>query len=268
MSDFITCAYSIHVVGSRSVASFAVDMAAVPVDLSAANIYGLLLVADATTIDSQTVTRTMQFRMTPATNAALHCILIPGDGSGSPVDDLIIDNPGALYAGIPVLSFTPQAGQPAPTRKAIAKCLMGVGGAVVLAGGSGYTSPPTIALAGGNLVPGGVQGTVHATLSGDAVNGIIVDTLGGPYNAPPIALLSGGGGSGAVLSIGLEVVNTKLIDSGVGYTVAPVISVTPPFASFFKPSVADPRTAMAGFMTQAFQKALQSSIDTAVPVIS
>jgi len=59
----------------------------------------------------------------------------------------------------------------------------------VTAGGSGYTSAPTVNVAG--------SATATATISGGVVTAITVTAAGSGYTAAPAVTFSGGGGSGA-----------------------------------------------------------------------
>ncbi|WP_417082637.1 right-handed parallel beta-helix repeat-containing protein, partial [Klebsiella oxytoca] len=63
----------------------------------------------------------------------------------------------------------------------------------VTAGGSGYTSAPTVEIAGG----GGTGALATATVSGGSVTKISVLYKGFGYNSAPTVTISGGGGSGA-----------------------------------------------------------------------
>jgi hypothetical protein len=65
---------------------------------------------------------------------------------------------------------------------------------VVLNGGTGYTSAPTVTIAGG----GGGQATATCTVSGGAVNAITVTAGGDNYTHEPTITFTGGGGSGAI----------------------------------------------------------------------
>jgi len=60
---------------------------------------------------------------------------------------------------------------------------------IPFAGGSGYTSAPTVTLSG--------NATAHAVLTGDKVTSYVIDNPGSGYSAAPSITLSGGGGSGA-----------------------------------------------------------------------
>ena len=70
------------------------------------------------------------------------------------------------------------------------------GGVVVVGvagGGSGYTTPPSVAFSGG----GGTGASAIAYLAGSQVESIVLTNHGTGYTAPPTVTLSGGGGSGA-----------------------------------------------------------------------
>ena len=65
----------------------------------------------------------------------------------------------------------------------------------ITAGGSGYTSAPTISFSGG----GGSSAAATATINADgAVNGAAVTNHGTGYTSAPTVSLSGGSGSGAI----------------------------------------------------------------------
>lgn len=64
----------------------------------------------------------------------------------------------------------------------------------VTAGGSGYTSPPTVSFSGG----GGSGLTATANLTGAAVTSITITNPGTGYTSAPSVSFSGGGGSGAI----------------------------------------------------------------------
>jgi hypothetical protein len=60
-------------------------------------------------------------------------------------------------------------------------------------GGSGYTTPPVVAITGG----GGVAATAHAVISGGVVTSVVIDNAGTGYTSAPTIGFSGGGGTGA-----------------------------------------------------------------------
>ena len=63
----------------------------------------------------------------------------------------------------------------------------------VTAGGSGYTSAPTVVLTGG----GGSGATATATITANAVTSVAVNLNGSGYTSAPIVTFTGGGGTGA-----------------------------------------------------------------------
>jgi len=71
----------------------------------------------------------------------------------------------------------------------------GVTTIAVTGGGSGYTSPPTVAITGG----GGSGATATAVLTAGAVSSITVTAAGSGYTTLPTVTLTGGGGVGATV---------------------------------------------------------------------
>lgn len=88
----------------------------------------------------------------------------------------------------------------------------GVTGFKITAGGTGYTSAPTVTVA----VGGGVQATATATVTGGVVTSITVVNNGTLYTSAPIVSFSGGGGSGAAATA--YFINATTIDA-VNFTV-------------------------------------------------
>lgn len=67
----------------------------------------------------------------------------------------------------------------------------------VTSGGSGYTSPPTILFLNGIHAPPKVPAVAIAIMSGEAVASVTIINPGFQYNATPTVIFIGGGGSGA-----------------------------------------------------------------------
>ena len=86
---------------------------------------------------------------------------------------------------------------------------------VVTAGGSGYTTAPTVTIAASTGVApadGGVAATATATLTGDAVSAITITNAGFGYDltgSAPVVTISGGGGSGATATVELDTGNVQ-----------------------------------------------------------
>lgn len=101
----------------------------------------------------------------------------------------------------------------------------GVASIAVGAGGSGYTTPPTVELTGD-----GTGATAHAVLTADVVTSIVIDTPGTGYTTPPTVALTGGGGTGATGTATLEITGAvksiTLTAPGSGYTEPPEIVIT------------------------------------------
>ena len=71
-----------------------------------------------------------------------------------------------------------------------------INGITVTNGGSGYTTAPTVSIAGG----GGTGATATAVVVNGAVSEIYITSPGSNYTATPTVSFSGGGGSGARLT--------------------------------------------------------------------
>ena len=71
----------------------------------------------------------------------------------------------------------------------------------VTAGGSGYTSAPTVTITGGS------GGSATATISGGAVTAVTMTAYGSGYTALPTISFSGGGGSGATATANGSIIN-------------------------------------------------------------
>lgn len=69
----------------------------------------------------------------------------------------------------------------------------GVESVTVTAGGSGYTSAPTVSFSGG----GGTGAAATASISGGAVTAVTVTAKGTGYTSAPTVAFSGGSGTGA-----------------------------------------------------------------------
>jgi sugar lactone lactonase YvrE len=95
-----------------------------------------------------------------------------------------------------------------------------VTGLNVVAGGSGYTSAPTVTISGG----GGSGATATATFS---LAGLTLGSGGSGYTSAPAVTISGGGGSNALAIAtvsGGAVTGIVLASSGYGYTSVPTVT--------------------------------------------
>jgi hypothetical protein len=98
-----------------------------------------------------------------------------------------------------------------------------VAGLSITAGGSGYTSAPTIGFSGGN----GSGAAATANLTATSVAGLTVTNAGSGYTSAPTIALSGGAGSGAATTANLTpttIAGLTKTAGGAGYTSAPTVS--------------------------------------------
>jgi hypothetical protein len=171
---------------------------------------------------------------------------------------------GADYAAAPVVGLT--GGTPNNPGKATAA--MGVGRGIVIAAGVGYVAP-TIAFVGGQLAPGGVQATGTIAQIGGALQAPTIVTPGGPYEVPPVAVVTDSGGSGGIISPSLMVAGLLLVNPGFGYETAPPVVFTPFFASCCPDTQPMTQIAhVASFMTAIFRAALTTPVYAETPTIA
>jgi hypothetical protein len=136
-------------------------------------------------------------------------ILTPGSGY-QPVDivQLAFSDGGGSNSAILMAVLSPQSVQ----------------SIVVTAGGTGYTSPPTVNITGG----GGTGATATANLTGTSVTSVTVNTNGSGYTSTPTVTFTGGGGSGAqaYASVpGASVASITIVNGGSGYGSAPTLTI-------------------------------------------
>lgn len=102
-----------------------------------------------------------------------------------------------------------------------------VGSVTVTAGGTGYTSAPTVVFTPHN----GSGAAAQCSITAGAVSQISVTAAGTGYNAVPTVVFSGGGGTGAsgtaVISNSGKLISVTIVSGGTGYTSAPAIAFTP-----------------------------------------
>ena len=109
---------------------------------------------------------------------------------GSTPDDAAIgriSNGMVTWGGVAYSGITIPAGNPVLT-------------IAVTAGGTGYTSPPTVAITGGS----GTGATATAMIDGGEVVAVAVTAGGANYTSAPTVSFSGGGGSGATATATLQ----------------------------------------------------------------
>lgn len=111
-----------------------------------------------------------------------------------------------------------------------------VSAVTIAAGGSGYTSVPTVTF--GAPAPGGIQATGTAVLTGTAVTSVVITNPGSGYTAAPTVTFTGGGGTGATgtstfvgggfsttRNVGAVLTSVNVTNGGSGYTSAPTVTI-------------------------------------------
>lgn len=88
----------------------------------------------------------------------------------------------------------------------------GVTAITIGAGGTGYTSAPTVTLSGG----GGTGAKAEATVSGGVVTKITVTNPGSGYTTAPTVALAGGGGTGATATASVGVAANAVVSELLG----------------------------------------------------
>jgi len=91
----------------------------------------------------------------------------------------------------------------------------GLGSITVTAGGTGYTSAPTVSFVGGGE---GIDAAATATVVGGSVTAITLTNGGSRYNSAPTVVLTGGGGTGATAAANFAYTYVdNLVASGAAY---------------------------------------------------
>ena len=109
-------------------------------------------------------------------------------------------------------------------------------------GGSGYTSPPTIGIVGGDP---NVEASATATITSGVVTAISVSAAGSGYSSVPTVVITGGGGSGAsataVVRGGLEAEGIEITNPGTNYNERPNITLVSGSGAVAYPSIVNGR---------------------------
>ena len=116
--------------------------------------------------------------------------------TGNAVSGLTFTEAGSGYTSPPTITFSGGGGTNAAAICSVLSFAKGTASAVILSGGTGYTtaSPPTVSFSGG----GGTGAAGTAIVSGNAVVGIVMTNNGTGYTSTPTVTLAGGAGSGAI----------------------------------------------------------------------
>lgn len=149
-------------------------------------------------------------------------ICVPGYTSqpSSGIASVALSNNGSGYTTPPAVAFTGGAGAGVEATAVLSNGIT----IAVTAGGTGYTTAPTVVIA--PPPPGGVQAVATVTLTANAITSVTVSNPGFGYTEAPAITLTGGGGTGGVLTASLtgRVRSITITKPGIGYTSAPTVA--------------------------------------------
>jgi uncharacterized repeat protein (TIGR01451 family) len=132
------------------------------------------------------------------TNVATYLITVENPLSTPATNVAVIDN-------LPI-GFTYQSGSTlingAPAADPTSRYVTGI---ELTAGGTGYTSTPTVTISGG----GGTGATAKAVVSGGVVQQIVITNRGYNYTSIPTVSITGGSGSGATATASISTTSTN-----------------------------------------------------------
>ncbi len=138
------------------------------------------------------------------------------------ISTFIVTSPGSGYVASPTISNSPTVTGLAAT--------VGLGVSTLgiqVSGGSNYTGAPTVTFNGVGGIGTGAQGS-FTSINPDApfnLQNFVITNPGFGYTVPPLVVISGGGGTGAAVTIRSMVV-TDITISNTGYGVSQVVTST------------------------------------------
>lgn len=190
----------------------------------------------------------------------------PFPPNGRSIASVAVGAAGAGFGAPPVLSLTGGSGSGAVLQPVMQ--VDSTGTALVVLGGSGYTSP-TVAFVGG-LGPNGVAATATLSVSLGVITGITITSGGSGYVGMPTVVITDTAGSGAVIYVALNLKSINIVNPGQGYgTTVPTVTITSLFASLFlsAPNADGGFEAFLNVMTQAIESSLCGPIASSVSII-
>ena len=146
---------------------------------------------------------------------------------GFPVSSVIINNNGAGYATDPAITFDAPTIAGGTTATGTAVRGFPVASTTLVSGGTGYSSAPSVSF---TPPPPVITATVTAFLTGNSITSLNLTNEGLGYIAQPTITITGGGGTGAVITAIYSGSTTKITgftinNGGTGYTSAPLITI-------------------------------------------
>lgn len=170
------------------------------------------------------------------TNTSLTATATATESGGVVQNTVVITSGGSGYGGLtPTVTITGGGGSGATATAAVENGA--VFSVTVTAGGSGYTSNPTVTLSAPVA-----NATATATVSGGAVTGFTIVSGGAGYAGVAPTVTIGGPGTGAIATaiVTNGVVSAITLGSGgTGYTTAPTVTLSPSsgtYNSVYKPA--------------------------------
>lgn len=151
-------------------------------------------------------------------------VIVTAGDTGAYIEDgvlsVTVTDGGADYTSAPTVAFSGggDAAAAATVNKHKVKSL------TITNAGADYATAPTIAIA--PPPAGGVQATATATVAAGEITAITMTNKGSGYVDAPAVTISGGGGSGAILTaaLGGPVTGVTVSEAGAAYVSAPTVS--------------------------------------------
>ena len=172
---------------------------------------------------------------TPASaDASVETAVAPAEGDSMTIGD---DSNFPLYSQDRTYSFAATVTPTSPGDGAAATATVdpktgGVSGITITDPGSGYATPPVVAISSPGITPTG-EASAHATISPGVVTDIEVAESGFGFTTPTVDIADGGTPSTpatAQASGGVD--DLTIVDGGSGYTVQPILHFSLPDADY------------------------------------
>jgi hypothetical protein len=152
------------------------------------------------------------------------------------IRQIFLNNDGYGYKSIPTVGITSApSGGINGSAVAITTSSSGVysiESIVLTNAGAGYTVAPIITISGGGGY--GAAATCSIETSRSGVSNFILSSSGYGYASSPVVTITGSVGTGqtavgkAIVGTGQTITSIRIVNPGVGYTVAPTVTIAPP----------------------------------------
>jgi hypothetical protein len=152
------------------------------------------------------------------------------------ISKIYLNNDGYDYTSVPIVSIsTAPFGGINAEAVAITTTKGGVKSVFAIEltnSGAGYTVAPTITISGGGGVGASATCAIETSLKG--ITTFTINNNGSGYSSSPIVTITGNVGLGttavakAIVGVGNSISSIRIINPGIGYTVAPTITIASP----------------------------------------